>query len=176
MKSTAAIRMAETIIAKYGATPPIPVDVIAESEGAQVDYRDLEDNVSGLLVRKEKNAYIIVNAGHAKNRQRFTIAHELGHFLLHRNDPAIFVDNYFVHFREGGSSDRYDRREVQANAFSANLLMPATSLKADLRGRTIDVSDEDSLKEIASRYTVSSLALAIRLMELGLAVGMPSRR
>lgn len=73
--------------------PPVDVELLSKLEGARIDYHDLEDDVSGLLVRQEDSAVIIVNRKHHPNRRRFTIGYELGHYVLHRSTPTIFVDN-----------------------------------------------------------------------------------
>src|SRR5690348_3700946 len=77
-------REAANLIAKYGVTrPPVPVDEIARMLGAEVRYSPGNDNVSGALVRSPQGIVIGVNSAQHFHRQRFTIAHELAHFLLH---------------------------------------------------------------------------------------------
>lgn len=172
--SVAARRAANRLVVKYEGVPPIAVEDIAVREGAQIDYQDLDDDVSGLLVRRDDQAIIVVNVRHHPNRQRFTIAHELGHYVLHKDSPAVFVDNFLVHFREDRSTRRrYDPREQEANVFAANLLLPERFLRAELKGSPIDVSDEDAMHELARRFNVSPQALTIRLVKIGLAVGLP---
>lgn len=153
--------------------PPVDVAVIAEKEGAKVVFQDLEAHISGVLVQKDKTATIGVNALHHPNRQRFSVAHELGHYLMHAERPAVFVDEILVHFRADATSDPADPRETEANAFAAAVLMPADWLKNDLRGRNIDaLFGEVPLEKLARRYRVSQLALSIRLVNLGLLAGI----
>ena len=161
---------ADELVKKYRQTPAIAVDQIAISEGAGIKYDELDDQVSGLLVRKDTEAFIVVNAGHAETRQRFTIAHELGHLLLHRATPGIFVDGAHVQFREDASTKKFDPREVQANIFAASLLIPEQFLRKELQA-PIDIADDDAIRDIALRYNVSAQALTIRLMNLGLVAG-----
>src|SRR5688500_17955752 len=64
---------------------PIPVEQVALRLGLQVERAALGDDVSGLLVIQDGHGVIGVSATQSPVRQRFTIAHETGHFLLHRN-------------------------------------------------------------------------------------------
>ena len=65
-----------------------------------------------------------VNEDHHSNRQRFSIAHEIAHFVLHHGDTYI-DKGYRVHFRDLESGSGTKREEMEANAFAAALLMPA---------------------------------------------------
>ena len=62
----------------------LDVEAIAEKLGAEVIFDKLGDDVSGLLVREADRVVIGVNDAHPETRQRFTIAHELGHLVLHQ--------------------------------------------------------------------------------------------
>lgn len=164
-----ATNVARRLLRKYDIDkPPVPVDEIAIAEGLRVVYHDLEDDVSGLLVRQDKSAVIGVNVKHHENRQRFTIAHELGHYLLHRDEPAVFVDDVLVHFRSDSPTGGFDPREAEANHFAASLLLPRGFLREDLHGTAIDVSDDTAVRALARRYQVSAQALTIRLVKLKL--------
>ena len=152
--------------------PPVPLEAIAESAGIRVVYEELEDRISGLLVQKGEYAVIGVNSLHHPNRQRFTLAHELGHFYLHSTGPTIYVDGAMIHFRGEDFHAPATPVEVEANTFAAALLMPDYFLREDLEGRAIDAMDEAAVKRLARRYGVSQQALTIRLVELGLLRGL----
>ena len=153
--------------------PPVDVEAIARKEGAKVVFQDLEPHVSAVLVQKAKTATIGVNALHHPNRQRFSVAHELGHYLMHADRPTVFVDEMLVHFRADATAEPADLREIEANAFAAALLMPGDWVKKDLRGRNIDALFGDlPLEKLARRYLVSQQALSIRLTNLGLLAGI----
>lgn len=150
-------------------TVPVPVDRLVDQLGIRLVYHELEDDVSGLLIRKQADSPVIaVNVKHHINRQRFTIAHELAHFVLHKADATVFVDDFLVHFRSETRTWKSAPKELEANQFAGALLMPAIQLKSDLKAKPIDVSDEDAIRELARRYQVSPQALTIRLMNLGL--------
>jgi Zn-dependent peptidase ImmA (M78 family) len=79
--SAKAKKHAQSHIENYKLAVPVDVNFLAEQEGILIREETLEDNVSGMLVIKDERSVIIVNANHHQNRQRFTIAHELGAFM-----------------------------------------------------------------------------------------------
>jgi Zn-dependent peptidase ImmA (M78 family) len=146
--------------------PPVPVDKIAESLGATVRYSPFEGELAGMLVRANGQIIIGVNSLHHINRQRFTIAHECGHFLLHQGEE-IHIDRTFrINKRNEVSSMAVDADEIEANRFAAELLMPFDMIMADLHEREIDVENEQELKELAQRYQVSVQSLTHRITNL----------
>jgi Zn-dependent peptidase ImmA (M78 family) len=152
---------------------PVDVESLARSQGVVVRFEELEDRISGILVRKGERVYAAINKLHHPNRQRFTIAHELGHFLLHPNSPTVFVDDALVYFREDDTSSASDAREVEANVFAAAVLMPKALLERDIKGRFIDAFDDSALRSLVQKYKVSQQALLIRLTRLGFLGGVP---
>jgi len=147
--------------------PPVPVERLARLRGVQVRYKPLEGDLSGMLFREGSRAIIGVNALHPKPRQRFTIAHELGHLELHETS-GIHVDHKFlVRRRDEHSSQATDNEEIEANGFAAELLMPASMLENDLSGFEVDYEDEELTRWLANRYKVSLQAMGIRLSNLG---------
>ena len=153
------------------AKPPVPVERIAKAEGAQVAFEPFEGELSGMLYRDPKGAnVVVVNSLNAKTRQRFTVAHEIGHLLLH--EAPLQVDRPIsVRFRDERSGLAVDQDEIAANQFAAALLMPRDWLLADadrLLGRNPTLSDEAVVEELAVRYAVSRQAMEFRLANLGL--------
>ncbi|MGY0791567.1 ImmA/IrrE family metallo-endopeptidase [Azospirillum argentinense] len=134
-----------------------PVDLmgIAREFGINVFTAELGPNLSGLIRRDPmggSSGYVIlVNKDHPPNRQRFTIAHELAHFVLHcgRQDGEI-RDDQFYRFLPGPL-------EREANELAAEILMPWTLIN---RLTTAGVND---LADLAKELMVSRQALAIRL-------------
>jgi hypothetical protein len=118
---------------------PVPVESIAEDLlGLSVEERELE--VSGMLLPAERR--ILVNAEESKQRQRFTIAHELGHWVcqcLEGTTAPVFC-------RDKDVSTAADRAlEREANVFAADLLMPEPAVRgaaADELARLLGVSGE----------------------------------
>lgn len=145
--------------------PPIPVKSIAENLGVRVKSYDLGDNVSGVLVVKQGIGTIGVNEKDPPVRKRFTIAHELGHYILHQKKSDLFIDKkYKVHFRDSKSTTGEYQNEREANAFAAALLMPQNMLIADLE--RYEISDDKAVSNLARKYKVSELAMSIRISNL----------
>ena len=145
---------------------PILVDQIARKLGASIFYRDFDEDVSGLLIRQGESAVIGVAKQQSKERQRFTIAHELGHLLLHEAEE-IHIDKQFrVYLRSKVSSTAADVREIEANTFAASLLMPKDFLSRDVSKLELDFEDPDNVLMLAEKYGVSTQAMTFRLMNL----------
>lgn len=145
---------------------PVPVERVAAGLGLQVERADLDD-VSGLLVIEDDKGMIGVNASHPQVRQRFTIAHEVGHYVLHRDQLPVFIDKklrqYAAVFRDAESSTGENRREREANGFAAALLMPAKLLQQEIDRLEVDADDEESVDSLARRFNVSRDAMSFRL-------------
>lgn len=147
----------------------VPVDVakIARELGATIHEEPVEDNVSGFLAWKNGRPVIGVNGCHSQNRQRFTIAHEIGHILLHPQLNLHIDDTFAVKLRSDKSRRGEGNDEKEANIFAAELLMPITRLMEDAkRIGVIDVHDEQRIERLAKTYKVSTQAMAIRLQQL----------
>lgn len=149
-------------------TAPIDVDAIARYLGIKVVSQPLEDTVSGVLVIKDHHAAIGVNQLHHDHRKRFSIAHEIGHFVLHRENSHIFVDGALTFHRDQNSSEGIDTQEIQANTFAAELLMPAHMLRTHLAQMDTSSYDQALVGKLASIFNVSEQAMTIRLYNLGL--------
>jgi Zn-dependent peptidase ImmA (M78 family) len=111
---------------------------------------------SGSLSYIDGKWIMCINSSHNLKRQRFTMAHELGHYILHKGKNIEFVDTTF--FR----SDEMDSIEYNANEFASRLLMPEDDLRK--------LIDEDRIKnigELASKFDVSSAAMKYRVISLG---------
>ena len=166
---TARARAAE-LIERFGVkTPPVPVERIAKQLGVVVRYSPFDDELSGMAFLKEGAEIIGVNANHLSNRQRYTLAHELGHICLHRLqlEKGVHVDQGSINSlrRDLVSQDGTDPLEREANAFAAELLMPKKLLAGALDDRMIDL-DDDRLLALAKRFKVSLMALQYRLQRI----------
>lgn len=152
----------------------IPVERLAQACGARVHFVEAPDDVSGALIEERGQLIIGVNDAHHPNRQRFTVAHELGHLLLHRENlqQSLFVDDALVYFRDDRSSKATDSREIQANQFAAALLMPRHLLLDVLSARGLDLYDERAVRALARLCKVSVQALTLRLASMGLIDGL----
>lgn len=136
-------------------TFPIDPILIAEKYGLKVLIYELPTDTSGAIFYKEKTILIDKNDG--IKRQIFSVAHELGHFILHKDENKHFSKRDFA------SSLGLDTKEREANAFAASLLMPEDEVS-----RLVDLGLK--LDDLAGYFDVSSLAMQYRLINLGLEV------
>ena len=146
----------EVLVKANEMRPPVDVQAVARELGVAVFARPFPNALSALILRHGKNAFIGVNSHQAPVRQRFSVAHELGHFVLHH------VDHHFIDYAGAadGEVPGYDwEHERAANQFAAELLMPAEMIKKD--------AQTTSLPRLARRYDVSQEAMGFRLANLG---------
>jgi Zn-dependent peptidase ImmA (M78 family) len=147
--------------------PAVPVDLIAEHLGLEIVRSDLGADVSGILVVDDGHGVIGVNESHVLVRQRFTIAHEIAHFVLHRDQLPVFIDTqqrqFAAAFRDADSATGEKRREVEANAFAAALLMPEIFLRQEIKTVAPDLEDDAVVAVLAERFKVSKTAMSFRL-------------
>lgn len=132
-----------------------PVDVLAcaTAVGLPVYSADLGQGISGMIVRRDGGFVCYVDATEPSVRQRFTAAHELGHFALHRELIGdTHSDNYLLR-AEGFTG----YQETQANAFAADLLMPRELIQRKMEQGITSVAD------LARAFGVSQIAMSIRL-------------
>ncbi len=110
-----------------------------------------------------------INSVHHPNRQRFTLGHELGHLILHKNlsTIAIHVDKKLPFLlRNQKSATGQDKIEIQANQFAAELLMPELVLMKALRKQSFYIDDEGPLDELARQFRVSRQAMGYRIQNI----------
>lgn len=171
----------ETLRSANALTAPVDVQKVAEHLGAKVRYEQLEDKVSGVLIVKGDEKHIMINAAHPVTRQRFTLAHEIGHLQLHDVQGRLFIDTALrVYQRVGAShSSIYQepgsittpKEERQANIFASALLMPQALLQRAALDH--DLFDELDITSLAGAFGVSEQAMSIRLQQLDL-ISVPS--
>lgn len=163
-------RRARSLLEEHGITSaPVPVERVAKALGAQLRFSPLDDELSGMVYIKDGTPIVGVNALHHPNRQRFTIAHELGHLQLHRREitKEIHVDKGFpMLMRNTVSATGVNDMEIEANLFAAELLMPESFLAASLDGEPLDIDDEGAVSALAKQYRVSASAMRFRLGNL----------
>jgi Zn-dependent peptidase ImmA (M78 family) len=171
---TKAERAARKLLDDFGVSaPPVPVEEIARQLGARLLFEHFGPDVSGILYRDETNAVIGLNATHAKTRQRFTIAHEIGHLHLHEGRPMFVDRSVRIDRRDANAALGLDPEEIDANNFAAALLMPqdmiltAVTQLSPIQGVA---GMEEMIRRLANRFDVSPQAMEYRLANLGLVV------
>jgi Zn-dependent peptidase ImmA (M78 family) len=139
-------------------TSPLDVYALVNALGIKLLCVPMDDEVSGSLSLSDnrKDWFIRVNALHHPNRQRFTVAHELGHFARHRSQQVKFEDQNF--FRNGDSN----AMEAEANRFAGELLMPESLFRDRVK------LFGGSIEAIAKYFKVSTLAVRVQAKSLGM--------
>ena len=147
------------IIKRYLITAPVDVYGLADALGITIKEERLDDAVSGSLQKEKGEFYITVNSEHSGNRKRFTIAHEIGHFILH--DHLIgegIYDNMAYRSDDNRKNPNINQfHETEANRFAASILMPEPLIN-DLRSRGIR-----TIPGLAAALGVSQQAMRIRM-------------
>lgn len=160
---------AKGILKRFGTHVPIDVESVVKAHGISILVEDVEVSLSGMLVIKPEHTYLVLNQLHPMGRMRFSLAHELGHYLLHRDTSSVFIDEAPLFYRDERSKEGTDPLEVEANAFAAELLMPEDVLRKEIGANPFSAEDEERIRELAARYGVSSSAMINRLKKLKLA-------
>ena len=159
-------RLTDALVSEFaGSSPPVPVERIAVAKGCTIRPSDLKE-ISGILVRSPSGSVIGVNRNHLETRRRFTIAHELGHYLLHEGEGVTYDEDFRVSLRSDQSSTGTDVVEIEANFFAASLLMPNRLLLADPRTSTIELENPEATSDLARSFGVSTQAMTLRLARL----------
>ncbi|MFB0491920.1 Zn-dependent peptidase ImmA (M78 family) [Methylobacterium sp. OAE515] len=151
-----------SIIERHLARIPVKLGDLAKELGVStVKVSSMRTGVSGQVSREGSDYVIRVNRNEARERQRFTIAHELAHYLLHRDliDTSSEGITDTVLYRSGAS----EQVEFEANRLAADIVMPLAvvddMLKADYQG----VVTEATIEDLAARFGVSKSAMELRL-------------
>lgn len=138
---------------------PVKLGAIARNLGVRVLLSTLPRGISGQIGQEDGEFVIRINRHEAKHRQRFTLAHELAHFLLHR-DRII---------AEGGWSENVLLRsgqpasiEYEANRLASDLVIPSDKLQEAISQYSGPITDE-VIEDLARRFGVSTAAMEIKL-------------
>ncbi len=139
--------------------PPTPLNKVAKYLGYQIQTLDFPSDFDGVNLSKKGGGLIGVNANHHLNRQRFTVAHELAHFMKGHTISQSKLNNYTTR----AAADIYNHEDIQereANFLASELLIPRHFLERDALAHTID--------ELYKKYLVSKQAMIIKLQRANL--------
>ena len=150
----------ERIVREFIRRPPVRVGALAEALGLEVIRSPLSPKVSGLIqpsTTAPSGYEIRVNKYEVPERQRFTVAHELAHYLLHRESIGAGVVDSVLY-----RSNLTSRKETEANRLAAEIIMPAEAVSEELARlggkRTLEMAEE-----LANLFRVSTPAMKVRL-------------
>lgn len=148
------------IISPFLQEAPVKVAGIARALGIEVKSATLKPRISGQIGPSDTSPSgfrIRVNRHEAMVRQRFTIAHEIAHYLLHRDQIGDGLEDTILY-----RSTLSDRREAEANRLAADLIMPRELVRKDL-GELGGITTPEVASKLAAKYDVSEAAMKIRL-------------
>jgi Zn-dependent peptidase ImmA (M78 family) len=166
--------VAAGILNRAGVTEvPVNLNRILDIVGVRAEAADLGQDVSGLLAIQDGQGIIAYSDDQSNQRKRFTIAHELGHFLLHKSDgeDTVFLDtDFIVKYRSNKVYTETElRQEQEANTFAASLLMPRELIFKELNKSELrNMSESDLIYELARIFDVSVPAMTFRLSNLNI--------
>lgn len=140
---------------------PVPVEAIAaDLLGLHVEEAAID--CSGLLVPAERR--VVVNAGEPPQRRRFTLAHELGHWVC----QVLEGHRAPLYCRDLDVSEAADRAlEREANVFAAELLMPEPAVRAAWSGSVADCAEAFGVSEEAMHWRLYNLRVVDSLPRVG---------
>ncbi len=164
MKNEQIEKIVEQLHQKFGVkNVPVQIEDIASKLEIKIKKAPApSDDISGLLIRKNGRALIGINENESHVRQRFTIAHELGHFFLHPAKDA------FVDYRDNQTGIIRSSKERQANMFAASFLIPQKQITLDVKRIAKGGIFDSEIEILAKKYDVSKEAMNYRLINLGL--------
>ncbi len=143
-------KRARTAREEFGLDPAAPLDclldVVEEHAGLPVVIGNLRDGVDGACAGPPDGRILWLSARTWTPRQRFTLAHELGHVRVGGHDSALIVDTYETMY--GQTTNQW---EVEANAFAAELLVPKAAMEEEE-----PEPDLDALVTLAARFGTSA--------------------
>lgn len=157
---------AERLLQGYGIREPEQIDLeaIAYDQGAIVKYRPLS-SCEARIVGKGHNAIISINSSSLPERQRFSLGHELGHWIQDKGTISMICARGDIGPHRTGSANA----ESEANAFASQLLMPSYLFRPLSAGLPLTFASAEALQ---SRFRASLTATAIKLVKTGHFPGM----
>jgi hypothetical protein len=150
----------QQIIASHQTAAPVKLSALASALGVKLRASTLPLGISGEIrpdADSESGFAVRVNRHDSSRRQRFTIAHELSHFLLHKDQIGDGITDDVLY-----RSEISDAREAEANRLAAEILMPRALVSEWVdRARALGVADIPLY--LAEQFDVSEAAMKIRL-------------
>lgn len=148
------------VVERFTSTYPVKIGELAQELGLKVTRAPLPPKISGLIqpsAEAKAGFEIRVNKYESPERQRFTVAHELAHFLLHRDEIGAGVVDSIMY-----RSNLTSRKETEANKLAADIVMPAKAVARELE-RLGGRRTEDVVEALATMFRVSVPAMKVRL-------------
>lgn len=151
-------KIAEMLLSLNMSYPENNIEEIVKAKDIKIEIQDLseiEEKVSGIIFSKNGQTTIFLNQVNSPVRQAFSLAHELGHYILHDLDV---VDGVKLRLDKYNYSDdtKVTKEETEANYFAASLLVPKDKL-------IIAIKNTSNISEVAKYFGVSEQVIANRI-------------
>jgi len=156
VRTTFVQKMASKVLKESRIDAP-PVDLVAILRRHGIEYEEVEDfpdTVDALIIEDGAKVYAAVNSRHHLHRRRFSLAHELGHYFLHKDgkfEEPITIDSPPSEEDELGSKDP---AESEADLFAGELLVPLEMLKPHVK---------KGIPELSKMFLVSEQVVSIAI-------------
>lgn len=149
-------------IAQFQDEPPVRLPELAKALGVTVKAATLRPGISGeIRPNEDRSGFVIrVNRHDPPKRQRFTVAHELAHFILHKDQIGNGIEDDVLY-----RSSLSDKREQQANRLAADILMPKTLLD-NAKEMATEKGVGDIPMYLADIFGVSEMAMRIKVDQM----------
>lgn len=164
LKEKQILKITSDLWKKYSLVPGFDVVELIKRLGIQYEEREFSDGLSGLLMSNISKTVICIHKTHHENRKRFSAAHELGHYFLHKDSDITLDTSTTVYLRDENSSKGTYTKEIEANFLAASLLMPEDQI---IQLVNLEIALIDNIKHLSETFIVSPEAMAIRLSTLG---------
>lgn len=152
----------KAVVEQFLAEYPVKLGAMAAALGVKVLRSTLPRGISGQIGQEEGVFFIRINRHEAKHRQRFTLAHEVAHYLLHRHkiiDDGGWSENVLL--RSGQPANI----EFEANRLASDLIIPSGLLEAVTAEYNGPLTDE-AIDDLSSKFGVSRMAMEIKLQTI----------
>ena len=146
----------EVLLASKEMTCPLDIEKLIKRYNIEICKEDMDYDISGYIEKRGAKWVVSVNKYHSERRQRFTLAHEFAHYVLHKykfrerhNDRALFRTREF------------NPVEKEANDFASELLIPQEKFRQYLREGIRNIAD------LSDKFNVSVSAIRYKAYKLG---------
>lgn len=157
MNEIKSIKKANLLIEGWDINYPIDLMEICRNFDIRVYKKRIEKD--GYYFCEKGIKYILVKSGYPNLKERFIIAHEIGHYMLHPNEVLQICSGIVEGFN---TKEIISKAEREANSFASELLLPSIKIRKELPLGNIDFG---LMNEIAQRYRVSLSTAAIKCVE-----------
>lgn len=157
-----------SIVARHLKAAPVNIKAIFAELNIEYVSDNMRGGASGSITRSGDKFTVTVNALESETRQRFTAAHELAHYLLHRDlmgdgkKMHRHIDTLYSGGQQSGDVVFNPSHEIEANRIAAQILMPKELVE-------LEHANKPDAGALAAKFGVSRAAMDIRLKTLGLA-------